>query len=58
MKAIKMPIVLVLLAAIMIAYFNIAKFIPFLSNIWIAIIFALIVGVALFVLAGRWMRER
>ena len=53
-----MPIVLVLLAAIMIAYFNIANIIPFLKNTWLAVIFAVVVFATLFILAGRWMRER
>ncbi len=57
MGRLTMPLVLVLLVAIMVAYFNIARFFPFLSNLWVTVLFGSVTAIILFILIRKWIPE-
>lgn len=57
MTRLVMPFLIVIFGSVMFAYFNIARFIPFLSNLWVSVVFGISALIVIYLILHKWLRE-
>lgn len=57
MTRLVMPLTVVILVSVIVAYFNVARIFPFLSNLWVSIVFGIAAFIAIYIIMLKRLRE-